>query len=116
MVSKARNLIVSQHADSLSLARVARAVNVSANHFSRLFRQAAGMTFVEYVGRVRVEKAKTLLLNPDLTISVAAFDSGFQSLSQFNRVFKKVVGRSPKEFRKSKTARSREPSHGSGPQ
>jgi len=99
-VSKARDLIVSRHGDSLSLARVARAVNVSANHFSRLFRQAAGMTFVEYVGRVRVEKAKNLLLNPDLTISMAAFDSGFQSLSQFNRVFKKVVGRSPKEFRR----------------
>ena len=99
-VNKARDFIGSQHADSLSLARVARAVNVSANHFSRLFRKTTGMTFVQYVGRVRVEKAKNLLLNPDVRISMAAFDSGFQSLSQFNRVFKKVVGHSPKEFRR----------------
>jgi AraC-like DNA-binding protein/ligand-binding sensor protein len=98
-VSKARDLIGSRHTDSLSLGHVARAVNVSANHFSRLFRQTAGMTFVEYVGRVRVEKAKNLLQNPTSKISMVAFASGFQSLSQFNRVFKKVVGHSPKEFR-----------------
>ena len=98
-VKKARALIDSRHADSLSLARVAEAVNVSANHFSRLFRRTTGMTFVQYVGRVRV-KAKNLLLNPEIKIGRAAFDSGFQSLSQFNRVFKKVVGHSPKEYRR----------------
>jgi AraC-like DNA-binding protein len=81
--------------------KIAKAVNVSANYFSTLFKQATGLNFADYVARVRVEKAKNLLQNPNLRISEIAFDVGFQSLSQFNRSFRRIAGVSPKEYRNS---------------
>jgi len=78
---------------------VAKAVNVSAGYFSELFHKTTGMTFTEYVARVRVEKVKHLLANPQLQITTIAYDTGFKSLSQFNRVFKRVSGISPREYR-----------------
>jgi AraC-like DNA-binding protein len=98
-VSKAKRLIRANATDELSLGTVARAVNVSAGHFSEMFRKATGITFTDFVARVRVEKVKQMLRNPRLQITTAALDAGFQSLSQFNRVFKRVTGISPREFR-----------------
>jgi AraC-like DNA-binding protein len=51
------------------------------------------------VARVRLEDARNRLLNPNLRISEIAYDVGFQSLTQFNRTFKRVLGQSPSEFR-----------------
>jgi AraC-like DNA-binding protein len=58
-----------------------------------------GINFVDYVARTRIEKARNLLLNPNRRVSEVAFEVGFQSLSQFNRTFKKVVGQSPRDYR-----------------
>jgi AraC-like DNA-binding protein/ligand-binding sensor protein len=98
-VRKARAFIAARYAETISLPQVALAVNLSATHFSKLFRQIAGRTFVSYVAHVRVEKAKHLLQNPNSRITTIAYDVGFQSLSQFNRCFKRIVGYSPKRFR-----------------
>ena len=57
------------------------------------------MTFTEYLARIRVEMVKKLLLNPHTRISEAAFEVGFQSLSQFNRVFRRFAGESPSDYR-----------------
>ena len=59
----------------------------------------AGINFIDYVVRVRTEKAKHLLLNPNLRISEIAYEVGFQSLTHFNRVFKKLIGESPTVYR-----------------
>lgn len=98
-VIKARKWIEENYADEVSLSSVARAVNVSAKYFSELFKQATGIAFVEYIGRVRVEKAKHLLADPSRRVSEIAFETGFQSLSQFNRTFRRVTGISPTQFR-----------------
>ena len=90
---------VDHSGDELSLGAVARIVNMSASYFSETFKQATGMNFVEYVSRTRVEKARNLLLNPNRRVSEVAFEVGFQSLSQFNRAFRKVAGQSPREYR-----------------
>ena len=60
------------------------------------------MNFVEYVAHTRFEKACRLLHDDGLQISDIAFAAGFQSLSQFNRVFKKLSGKSPTQFRAAK--------------
>ena len=99
MVARARSFIAEHQGEELSLKEVARAVNTSAFYFCKMFKQATGLTFTDYLARVRVEKVKNLLLNPHKRISEAAFEAGFQSLSQFNRVFKKIEGLSPSEFR-----------------
>ena len=96
---KARKFIEEHSGEELSLTRVARAVNISGNYLSEKFKDVTGINFVEYVARVRFEKACDLLENVDRRISEIAFAVGFQSLSQFNRTFKKLSGRSPSAFR-----------------
>lgn len=96
---KARKFIQAHVSEELSLGTVARATNTSPNYFSEKFKEAVGTSFVKYVARARFEKAAALLRNGELRISEIAFAVGFQSLSQFNRVFKKLSGKSPTEFR-----------------
>jgi YesN/AraC family two-component response regulator len=83
----------------LSLGQVAKAVNTSTFYFCKMFKKGTGLNFTEYVSRVRIESAKNLLLNPNLRISEIAYQVGFQSLTHFNRVFKKVAGESPTDYR-----------------
>jgi hypothetical protein len=64
-----------------------------------LFHQATGMTLVDYLARYRIEKAKNLLQDPHLRTSEVALEVGFQSLSQFNRSFRRIEGQSPKQYR-----------------
>lgn len=78
-----------------------KAVNTSTFYFCKLFKRATGLTFTDYFARVRIEKAKTPLINPNRRVSEVAYDVGFQSLTHFNRVFKKIVGRSPSSYRQS---------------
>jgi AraC-like DNA-binding protein len=78
---------------------MARVVNTSATYLSRHFKQATGLSYVDYIGRVRVEKAKLLLQDSSLRISAIALEVGFRSLSQFNRSFRRVTGRAPRELR-----------------
>ena len=98
-IVKAKRLVQERFQERVSLKEVAAAVNVSATYFSRLFRQATGMTFVDFVARYRIEKAKNLLQDPHWRISEVAFEVGFQSLSQFNRSFRRIEGQSPKQYR-----------------
>jgi AraC-like DNA-binding protein len=99
VIAKARTYISDHQEEDLSLNNVAQAVNMSAFYFCKTFKKSTGMTFTEYLARVRIEKVKNLLLNPHKRISEAAFEAGFQSLSQFNRVFRKVAGESPTTYR-----------------
>ena len=96
---KTRKFIEEHSDEKLSLRRVAKAVNVHPNYLSERFKQVTGINFVEYVARTRFEKASRLLHDGGLRISEIAFAAGFQSLSQFNRVFKKLSGKSPTQFR-----------------
>jgi AraC-like DNA-binding protein/ligand-binding sensor protein len=105
LVRRARAYILANQADPIDLAKVAQAMHVSTFYFCKMFKRATGLTFTEYLSRVRVEKTKKLLLNPHLQISEIAYNVGFQSLTHFNRVFRQVVGQSPTEYRKSKSAR-----------
>lgn len=98
-IVRAREYIERNHDEELSLDAVAGTVNMSAFYFCKMFKKATGMTFTDYLARVRVEKVKNLLLNPHKRISEAAFEAGFQSLSQFNRVFRKIAGEAPTAFR-----------------
>ena len=99
---KARKFIEQHSTEELSLGMVAKAVSFNANYFSERFKQVTGVNFVEYVARIRFEKACSLLHDGDLNISDIAFAVGFQSLSQFNRVFKRLSGKSPTQFRAAK--------------
>jgi AraC-like DNA-binding protein len=96
---KARNFIRDRLAERLSLAEVAQAAHMSPNYLSEKFKKVTGENFVAYINARRVGKARDSLCNPALRITEIAFASGFQSISQFNRVFRKLTGQSPTQFR-----------------
>ncbi|RYD24347.1 MAG: AraC family transcriptional regulator [Verrucomicrobiaceae bacterium] len=98
-VIKAR-IYIQNHLDGLlSLEDVASRCGVSVCYFCKIFKRATGMTFTEYLTRARVEEAKHALLRPQARITEIAYAVGFQSLSQFNRSFKRLTSQSPTEYR-----------------
>jgi AraC-like DNA-binding protein len=99
-IRQAKDYLNSSFSRSITLGEAAEYVNVSAHYFSKMFKKSTGLTFTEYLSRIRVEKAKDLLQNPNNRISAIAYDVGFDSLSQFNRTFKRISGVPPKEYRK----------------
>ena len=96
---KARKYIEQHSTEELSLTKLAKIVNINANYLSEKFKQVTGINFAEYVARTRFANACGLLRNSDLRISEVAFAVGFQSLSQFNRIFKKFSAKSPTQYR-----------------
>ncbi|HSP64382.1 MAG TPA: helix-turn-helix domain-containing protein [Pyrinomonadaceae bacterium] len=99
IVTRAREYIDKHKSEELNLSAVAAAAGASVFHFCKVFHSATGLKFTDYVARARVEDARERLLNPNMRISEVAYEVGFQSLTQFNRTFKRVFGQSPSEFR-----------------
>ena len=83
----------------LTLDSVSKIAGFSKYHFTRLFKQYTGMSFYDYLTKERIQVAETLLLNPSLSVTDVAFQSGFSSISTFNRVFRTMKKCSPREFR-----------------
>lgn len=99
-IAKARRFIHEHLDDSLPLGAVAHEAGLSESHFCRLFKEATGLTLTDYVNRCRIERAKKELLKPEKRVSEIAFEVGYQSLSQFNRSFARIVGTSPTIWRR----------------
>jgi len=91
-------------AQEVPLREAAAHCRLSPSHLSRLFHKSTGMTYQEYVTRFRLEHACKLLLNTSRPVTEVAFDSGFQSISQFHRSFKAIYGERPMEFRRKAAA------------
>jgi AraC-like DNA-binding protein len=100
-MTRAREFIAANHSEDLTLTMVAKAVHMSTFYFCKQFKKATSVSFTNYLSRVRIEKAKEMLLDPHTRISEVAFDCGFQSLTHFNRVFRKLMGESPTAYRSS---------------
>jgi AraC-like DNA-binding protein len=98
MITKAKEFIREHHTEDLSLPQVAQFANVSPFHFCKSFKRATGLTFTNFLSRVRIERSN-LLINPQLRVSEIAYEVGFQSLTHFNRVFQKLLGQSPTKYR-----------------
>lgn len=100
-IRKALSFMRENFADPITLADVARAACLSRFHFCRLFHHETGIAFHEYLHDLRVTKAKALLSDRGLRISEVAFTVGFNDLSHFDRTFRRLVGRSPTQYRRS---------------
>jgi len=106
-VASAKLFVQTHVEEPFTLTQVVRHVHVSRFYFCKLFKKATGMTLTEYVSRVRVEKAKTLLVDPSLRVSEIVYAAGFGSIPQFNSVFNRIVGMAPTDYRE--TLRSQLP-------
>lgn len=78
---------------------IAKEVHMTTAAFCRYFKKQTGLTFTDFVNRCRINQAKNLLLQ-DSSVGEACFSTGFEQLSYFNKVFKKLEGENPREFKK----------------
>ena len=88
--------------DDMSLNTVAAQVNISPSYFSTIFSNEMGQTFVEYLTRVRLDKAKELLMCSTMRTAEIGYEVGYKDSHYFSYIFKKIVGCSPKEYRSRK--------------
>ena len=98
-VHQTKVFLAENYTQPVTLGEAAKMVNLSAHYFCKAFKRSTGLNFVDYLTRLRVEKAKDILARRDAKISDAAYEVGFESLSQFNRSFKKVAGLTPTQWR-----------------
>ena len=98
-IARSKQFIREHYMEPLSLRQVSSIVNTSIHYFCRQFHKVTGMNFTEFVSRTRIEKAKNFMLNPNLRIGEIGYETGFQSLTHFNRVFRRIAGQSPTEYR-----------------
>jgi AraC-like DNA-binding protein len=86
--------------EELTLESAAGIAHFSKYHFEHVFKEYTNSSFYQYLKRARIKKAETLLLNPELAITEVAQESGFESLTTFNRVFKEIKNCTPSEYKK----------------
>jgi len=98
-VIRASEYIHAHFHEPLRIAEVAHRVGFCADHFGRVFSRATGLTFTNYVARVRVEKATKLLTATPQRVNEVAFACGFESIPHFNRMFKRQTGQTPRAYR-----------------
>lgn len=95
----AADLIHRNYAEEISLISVANQINVNPSYLSRVFKQEKGENFISYLTRVRIERAKSILENRRYKISEVAEKVGYRNYPYFSKIFKKLVGMSPEEYR-----------------
>lgn len=98
----AMNFIEENFINDPALTETARHIGMSPSHFSRVFKEATGVSYTQYLNYVRVEHGRKLLLTTNLSVSEIAGLSGFDNGNYFCNVMKKIIGKGPKEIRKNK--------------
>jgi len=99
IITKAKSFIEDSYSKDISLDDVSRIVDISPYYFSKLFKEVTGENFIEYLTNIRIEKAKKLLQNRDVSIKNICVDTGYSDPNYFSRIFKKQVGVTPTEYR-----------------
>ena len=119
LAQNAKKFMDEHYREKFSLDAIASELFVNKSYLERAFKSVTGQTLLEYYNILRCEKAKELLLRPELTISFISSEAGFCSSAHFSRVFKKIMKQSPSEYRqsyyKSLTAAFEEGTERSGP-
>lgn len=93
------SLIDERYQSKITLEEVADLCNLSKPAFCRYFKKATGSTFVNFLNQYRISQAKRLLMT-DKNVGETCFECGFESLSYFNRTFKKITNENPSQFKK----------------
>ncbi len=101
-IQRALYFIHNNYAMDISLDRVAKIVCLSRFYFSHLFKEMTGLTYQSYMNYVRIEQAKKLLNDDALSVTDTGYAVGYSDLTHFERIFKKIVGSNPTQYRRQK--------------
>jgi Response regulator containing CheY-like receiver domain and AraC-type DNA-binding domain len=96
---QARSIMLSQYAEDISLQSVADQINVNSSYLSRIFKQETGENFVNFLTRIRMERAQSLLKDKNIRIYEVANRVGYPNTTYFSKLFKKTTGQSPEDYR-----------------
>ena len=99
IIDKAKEYIFSNYKNDISLDDVSREVDISPYYFSKIFKKETGENFIEYLTNIRIEKAKELLENTDMSMKEICIEVGYSNPNYFSRSFKKNVGVTPTEYK-----------------
>ena len=99
-INNAFVFIEKNYREEITLKDVSKAAGFSEYHFSRVFKEIMEKNFHCYLNEFRVKKAEKLLMKNDITITQVAYDSGFNSVVTFNRIFKVIKGCTPSIYKK----------------
>lgn len=99
LIKEACDYISKHYSEDISLSDVAEKIHLNPSYLSSLFKQVTGSSFKEYLNRVRIEEAKSLLENTDYSIMEIAVATGYSDQSYFSKVFRKLTGITPKQYR-----------------
>lgn len=89
---------IDENAETYSFSRAVEYMNMSEAYFSRFFKRISGMTFSMYLNHIRVNRAIDLIKNTDLSMTEIAMNCGFETIRNFNRVFRQITGYAPREL------------------
>jgi two-component system response regulator YesN len=98
IVDKALRIMMKSFADSISIGYIAEKLSISPNYLSALFHKKMGISFIQYLTQIRMEKAKELLQNRKISIQEAAEKTGYQNANYFSKVFREYYGMTPTEY------------------
>lgn len=96
----AKQYIQQHYMNSITLEEISNLVGFNPTYFSTLFKKNSGSNFVDYLSEVRINKAKELLKETDLSVAVICEEVGYLDMKHFKKMFKKKTGLNPNEFRK----------------
>jgi AraC-like DNA-binding protein len=92
--------VKSNYKEEISLDEISKIANLTPTSFCRMFKAKTKKPFVEYLNEIRVSNACKYLIETDLGISEIAYECGYKTASNFNKLFRKLIGTTPKEYRK----------------
>lgn len=98
IVERTKELLKASYTEELTLEGVARAQNISPQYLSKLFKEETSYTFVEFLTRLRIEKAQQLMVEKDLSIKEICYEVGYSDPNYFSRLFRKQTGLMPKTY------------------
>ena len=101
LTRKAKEYIKANYSKPITLEDISREINVSPQYFSKLFKEETGENFIDYLTGIRIKIAKDLLEKSEMSIKEICYNIGYSDPNYFSRIFKKVVGVAPTEYKES---------------
>lgn len=101
LTKRAKEYIKANYSNSITLEDVAREINISPQYLSKLFKEETGENFIDYLTSIRIKIAKSLLESDERSVKEISLSIGYSDPNYFSRIFKKIVGVTPTEYKES---------------